>query len=98
MAGNHKAGGKITRSHTTIIDLALPIISFIEKQPDVSKIGLGIIKSLKVGDPRLKYLPITGGFKLIIRGRVSIQEFYVYTKEVKSLQDTISKKYSGIFR
>ena len=98
MTGNHKAGGKITRSHTTIIDQALPIINFIEKHAEVNKIGLGMIKKITVGNPRIKYLPITGGFKLVIRGRISIQEFYIYTKEPKLLQETISKKYSEVFR
>lgn len=91
MATNHKTGAKITASHTTIIDIALPIINKVERNPHTNKISLGMIKQLKVGTPRLKFLPITGGFKMVIRGRITIQEFFIYTKEAEILQQFISK-------
>jgi hypothetical protein len=98
MAGNHKSGGKLTRSHTTIIDIAVPVITWIEKDSLVNKISLGIIKKVTVGTPRIKFLPITGGFKMVIRGRISIQEFFIYTKEPDSTQKAILKKYSEVFQ
>jgi hypothetical protein len=86
MAGNHTSGSKITRSHTTLIDIAVPIIHALEKHTLTNKISLGIIKKISVGQPRIKFLPITGGFKLVIRGRITIQEFFVYSKDSDTLQ------------
>ena len=42
----HKTGGKITTSHTSIIDAALPVVEAAEKLPEVTKISLGIIKQV----------------------------------------------------
>ena len=59
---NHRAGGKITASHTSIIDAALPIVDAAEKLPEVTKISLGIIKQVGRGgrQRRIKFLPRDG--------------------------------------
>ena len=46
---------------------------------EVSKISLGIIKQINIGKPRIKFLPINGGVKAVIRGNASIQEIFIYT-------------------
>lgn len=80
---------KITRSHTSAIEKAADVIAVIQKLPSVTKISLGIIKHIGVGKPTVKFHPITGGFKAVIRGNISIQEIFVYTKEPDAIQKTI---------
>lgn len=75
----HQAGGKLTRSHTTLIDAAVPYVDMLKACPEVGKISLGLIKSLGTGKPCLKLHPITGGWKLVIRGNRSLQHVMVYT-------------------
>lgn len=97
MPGKHVSGSKITRSHTTLIDIAIPIINAIHKHHSTDKISLGIIKKITVGNPRIKFLPITGGFKLVMRGRITIQEFYIYSKNIETLKEFIIKKFDEKF-
>ncbi len=75
-------GKKITRSHTSVIDAAKPLISCIEQSMYVTKISLGIIKHIGTGKPNLKFHPITGGVKVVVRGNTSIQELFIYTQDV----------------
>lgn len=81
---NHRAGGKITRSHTTLIDAAVPLVDLLQARSEVSKISLGIIKNIGKGMPKIKLFPVTGGLKIVVRGNTSLQELVAYTnnKEV----------------
>jgi len=74
----HKTGRKLTRSHTTLIEKARDVVTMLERQPEVTKISLGIIKQIGVGKPAVKFHPITGGFRCTVRGNVSLQEIWVY--------------------
>lgn len=76
----HRAGGKITRNHTTIIEAAAGLVDRACELPEVSKISLGVIKVIGKGMPSLKFVPINGGWKLVVRGNLGKQEIYVYTK------------------
>ncbi|MCF7865479.1 MAG: DUF2103 domain-containing protein [Candidatus Pacebacteria bacterium] len=80
---------KITRSHTSAIGKAEEVVALIQKIPAVTKISLGIIKHIGVGKPTVKFHVITGGCKAVIRGNISIQEIFVYTKEVEFVQNKI---------
>jgi len=82
----HRAGGKLTRSHTTLIDAAAPLVDFLQDHDHVSKISLGIIKNIGKGAPSLKFHPVTGGWKVVVRGNVSLQEMVVYTTEPDSVR------------
>lgn len=77
---SHQHGKKITRSHTSAIEKTRDVLSVIERLLEVSKISLGIIKHIGVGKPTVKFHPITGGFKAVIRGNISIQEVWIYIK------------------
>lgn len=93
----HKTGRKFTRSHTTTTDLAKAVVTMLEKLPEVTKISLGIIKQIGVGKPAVKFHPITGGFRSVIRGNVSIQEVWVYVRgaepEILAVQARISEMF-----
>lgn len=77
---SHKTGRKLTRSHTTITEKAKEVVTLLEPLPEVTKISLGIIKQIGLGKPTIKFHPITGGFRCIIRGNTSIQEIWVYVR------------------
>jgi hypothetical protein len=79
--GIHRAGGKITRSHTTLIDQAAVIVDEIHDRPEVTKISLGMITKIGRGKPNVKFMPATGGFKVVVRGNVSKQEIFIYTSD-----------------
>jgi len=89
-----RAGGKITRSHTTTTDAANIVVRVLAKMPEVTKISLGIITPARGGKRGLKCLPITGGIKIVVRGIGAVQDLFVYTSDSASTQ----KKVEGIFQ
>lgn len=74
---------KTTDSHTTLTEAAEEVIRVIHKIENVSKVGIGIIKTTKSkgGKRAIKFLPITGGVKAVVRGSGTVQELYIYTNE-----------------
>ncbi len=82
----HRAGGKLTRSHTTVIDAVVPLVDFLQGRDEVSKISLGVIKNVGKGAPGLKFHPVTGGWKVVVRGNVSLQEMVVYTSNPEQVR------------
>jgi hypothetical protein len=92
----HKSGGKITSSHTSIIDAAIPVVEAAERLPEVNKISLGIIKQIgkSRGQHRIRFLPITGGWKLTVRGSSTIQEIYVYSQSTASTRISLESQFS----
>jgi hypothetical protein len=82
----HRAGGKLTSAHTTLIDAAVPVVDFLQTCSSVSKISLGLIKNIGKGAPGMKFHPVVGGWKITVRGNVSLQELVVYTTEPESVR------------
>ncbi len=79
----HQTGTKITSSHSTATSAAHIIVAAAHELDCVSKITLGIIKHIGGGgEKRLKFLPITGGTKAVVRGSGAVQEIFVYTTDV----------------
>jgi len=93
----HKTGRKLTRSHTTLIEKAKEVVSMLERLPEVSKISLGIIKQIGLGKPTAKYHPITGGFRCVVRGNVSIQEIWVYVRGDAAQLLAVQAKIDALF-
>jgi len=83
----HRAGGKLTRNHTTLIDAAAPLVDFLQGRDEVSKISLGIIKNIGKGARGLKFHAVTGGWRVIVRGNVSLQEMVVYTTDPEKVRE-----------
>ena len=86
---------KLTRSHTSLIEAAEDVIKYATEMFEVSKVSLGVIKQISVGKKRIKFLPITGGIKAIIRGNASIQEIFIYTKEEKLVTRTLTELFEA---
>jgi len=87
----HRAGGKLTRNHTTVIDAAVDLIDHLQDRNDVSKISLGLIKNIGKGLPGLKFHAVTGGWKVVIRGSTSLQEIVVYTSDPETVKQSLFK-------
>ena len=87
----HRAGGKLTRSHTTVIDAVAPLIDYLQTCPSVTKISLGMIKSIGRGVPSQKFLAVVGGWKVTVRGNTSLQEFVVYTADPETVRTELLK-------
>jgi len=90
----HRAGGKLTRSHTTLIEAAVPVVDLLEARPEVTKISLGIIKVIGKGLPAVKMRPATGGWKVVIRGNLSLQELVVYSSDLEATRHSL-RAFSG---
>ncbi len=93
----HKTGRKLTRSHTTITEKAKEVVTMLERLPEVTKISLGIIKQIGLGKPAVKFHPITGGFRCIVRGNTSIQEVWVYVRGDEPQRLDVQAKVTAMF-
>jgi hypothetical protein len=78
----HLSGGKFTASHTTVIDAAVAPARAAAQLPCVSKVSLGVIKSLHTGPPALKFTDDGPSCLLVkVRGVRSLQEIRIYTSD-----------------
>lgn len=95
MSGFHRAGGKVTNSHTSAIELAAAIVDFLNKLPEVTKISLGVITPMSAKSPRriVKIMPETypGLVQLKAIQRGSVQEMRFYTNDISSSINSLSK-------
>ncbi len=89
-ASGHLSGGKYTASHTTVIDAALLPAQTAARLECVSKISLGLIKTLRNGPPAIKFIEECAGCLLVkVRGVSSIQEIRVYTSDKDAVEDAM---------
>ena len=88
MAKQKWQGKKSTGSHTTLIGVAVPLIKKAEEMPEVEKISPGFIKATpgSKGKRGMKFTPVQGGLKIIVRGNSSIQEIWIYTNSPIEVQ------------
>ena len=78
----HLSGGKYTASHTTVIEAAVAPTRAAASLDCVSKISLGLIKTLRNGPIALKFSDEGPGCLLAkVRGARSIQEVRIYTSD-----------------
>ncbi len=86
-ASGHLSGGKYTASHTTVIEAALPPAQAAARLACVSKISLGLIKTLRNGPPAIKFINESAGCLLVkVRGVSAIQEIRVYTTNAEEAE------------
>ena len=82
---------KVTASHTTLTKVSSEVVSILQKIESVHKIGIGIIKTTasKGGKRGIKFLPIVGGVKAMVRGSGTVQELYIYTKNPAEAEEKL---------
>lgn len=95
MGGLHRAGGKFTRSHTTLIEAAAPIVDAAQELPEVSKISLGEIKVIGRGLRNVKFFDINGGLRLVVRANTTRQDLYVYTSDPAGTKAVLERAFAG---
>lgn len=79
---NHRAGGKFTPAHTTVIQAAGVLADIAAQQEEVTCIALGFIKGGLPpisGKRRVKISGANGTVLLAIRDNTTHQELYVLT-------------------
>ena len=89
-------GGKITNSHSSLTEVAEKLVYEAVKSPLISKIGIASITHIGGGRKSLKFLPITGGIKAVVRGSGSVQELYIYTNKPEETEIELHQIFSNI--
>ncbi len=91
------SGGKFSTSHSTLISAAEGIVKKANSLPEVSKISLGFIRSIKGNGTnlhRIKYdLSEPACLKLTVRGGISIQELRFYTTSPRELAAKLQENF-----
>jgi hypothetical protein len=75
-------GAKTNRNHHTTIKEAVNAIKVAKECPHVTKISLGLIKPitpLRGAAPHLKFIEMSGGLRMQVRGQESVQFIWLYT-------------------
>ena len=80
------SGPKVSKSHSTYIDVAKPLVEFANKHKDVSNISLGFITTTKVGVKTIKLTTESGCLLLKIRGVRAIQEIRFFTSDIDAFK------------
>jgi hypothetical protein len=86
-------GAKLTRSHTTVIEAAIPAVNAAKESASVSKIVIGIITPTKTGQSHIKFTPIRAGLRMQVRGNSAVQIFFVYTNRPDDVIRKITQKW-----
>lgn len=92
----HLSGGKYTASHTTVTDAAYAPAQAAAQMPCVTKVSLGLIKTLRNGPPGIKFLSEGPGCVLAkVRGTRSLQEIRVYTPDQGAVIEAMTAAFGG---
>ena len=92
----HLSGGKFTASHTTVTEAAYAPALAASELDCVSKVSLGMIKSLHNGPPAIKFLEEGPGCLLAkVRGTRSLQEVRVYASDLPQAQAAMEVAFGG---
>ncbi len=99
MSKNHRGGGKMGGSHTTLIDAAEPIVDYLMRHARVSKIVAGhITMRLKTAPHRLKMMEESGCLLLKVRGTASVQEIRVFSSDIDAVKSDIAKQFAQLVK
>jgi hypothetical protein len=71
----------------------------LQKDPDVSKVGLGRLDvHLPVTEWRIKADVVRGGLKLQVRGTNSIQQIMVYTASIEQVLGRLEQEFGSKYK
>ncbi|EKD79682.1 MAG: hypothetical protein ACD_41C00003G0001 [uncultured bacterium] len=95
MAKDHVKSGKISSTHTTFIEAAVPIIKQVVQQEVVRRVTPGFIKSgldtLKNYSASVKISIAPDYVRLLIRAKISVQEIHIYTADAQATSELVSR-------
>lgn len=95
MKKNHAMGGKVTATHTTIIDVAEGMIAHAQNRREISKIVLGVITQVGTGKKRVRFTDITTGLLVTVRGSCTLQEIRVFTRNKTVTREALFRAFWG---
>jgi hypothetical protein len=87
-------GPKFNRRHSTVIPSAIPAVEAARDCPHVSKIALGVITPVRAAEEHLKFMPVSGGLKMQVRGTHAVQIFWLYTNRPDDVIAEITIKWN----
>jgi hypothetical protein len=88
-------GAKFNGRHSTVIPDAIPAVEAARDCPYITKIALGVITPLKSGPEHLKFMPVSGGLKMQVRGNAAVQIFWLYTTQPQEAIAEITRKWES---
>lgn len=88
----HIHGAKFCK-HTTVTDASQKVAALVNSFPEVKKISLGIIKRTKSGQFGMKFAPIHGGWKIIVRGTQAVQHLHIYTSNPNETREKLEQEF-----
>jgi hypothetical protein len=88
-------GPKFNGRHSTVIPDAIPAVEAARDCAYVTKIALGVITPLKSGPEHLKFMPVSGGLKMQVRGSAAVQIFWLYTTQPQEAIAEITHKWNS---
>jgi len=91
-------GPKFSGSHQTFIDEAKLLILSAKKNPSISKIIIGRIRSVTTSKRSIKIKGIRAGIEVTVRGASSIQTVLFYTKEKEVITNLFTKLYETTYK
>lgn len=97
MSKNHRSGGKMGGRHTTVIDASKPIIDYLLKNPYVTNIIAGRIKTgIGAAPQRLKLREESGCLLITVRGSASVQEIRVFSTEMQQVINDLQNEFARL--
>lgn len=84
-------GPKFNGRHSTVIPSAVTAVEAARDCEHVTKIALGVITPIKAGREHLKFMPVSGGLKMQVRGTHAVQVFWLYTTRPEAAIEEITR-------
>ena len=84
-------GPKFNGRHSTVIPSAIPAVEAARDCEHVTKIALGVITPIRAGGEHLKFMPVSGGLKMQVRGTNAVQVFWLYTTRPEMVIEEITR-------
>jgi hypothetical protein len=84
-------GPKFNGRHSTVISSAVPAVEAARDSEHVTKIALGVITPIRSGAEHLKFIPVSGGLKMRVRGTNALQVFWLYTTRPEAVIEEITR-------
>ena len=86
-------GPKFNGRHSTVIPSAERAVAAARDCAHVTKIALGVITPIRSGQEHLKFMPVSGGLKMQVRGTHAVQVIWLYTTNPEAVIEEITRKW-----
>jgi hypothetical protein len=90
----HISGKHVSKSHSTTIEEAVPIIKSALSNPLIDKVVIGEISSIIHGPRRIKFTLVPAGLKIMIRGINARQLFFIYTEHQDAVKQFLEQAWN----